>query len=96
MHTDLIELLLHWQRRRGREVVCRQLHVRAAVLVRPPRHAPARGAYAEIESYRAPWPWLMSERNETSSCIASRRPVPAAAGTAATLGRRRPAWMDAW
>jgi hypothetical protein len=37
----MVELLLHLQRRRRREVRLLQLHVRALVLVRPPRHTAA-------------------------------------------------------
>ena len=48
MSTDMVELILHLQRRRRRQVRLPQLHVRAAVLVRPPRHAAARDSNSAI------------------------------------------------
>jgi hypothetical protein len=39
----VVELLLHRRRRCDRQIVLRQLHVRPAVPVSPPWHAPAYG-----------------------------------------------------
>ena len=53
MSTDMVELILHLQRRRRRQVRLPQLHVRAAVLVRPSRHAAVRAGRQRQQIERA-------------------------------------------